>query len=180
MIIEGVISSLEGKTITAGTGKQYTVYSATIGSDVVNIGFNQDKLQEGQTVKLDNVVVGKYGLELPRTPKKGGSPNAAPSNVTSINQGGSSARPGSGNFAPKTFPVGTTHGDISIIRQSALKAAVDTIALTGAGKTATLEKLADQAIALAYKYAAFSSGQKEVEEVKDLTKEIKDNAASGQ
>lgn len=64
---------------------------------------------------------------------------------------------GGGKFTPKPFPVPLDHGDMSIIHQSALKAAIEYHASGMTGLDVPID--IDTIIETAYRFADFSSGQ---------------------
>lgn len=76
--------------------------------------------------------------------------------------------------AEKVFPLPPTHGDTAIIRQNALTNAVatvaDFVATQPTEKWPDLDKWTDMVITTAYKYAEFSSGQREIKALNAMHK----------
>lgn len=112
-------------------------------------------------------VADKYGIKLdPKTVRVGGTVDE-----TATVPAPAKATPYSGR-AEKVFPLPTTHGDTAIIRQNALTNAVatvaDFIATQPTEKWPTLDVWTDMVITTAYKFAEFSSGQREVKAMKKL------------
>jgi hypothetical protein len=115
--------------------------------------------------------VGSYGISLdPKTVTVGGEVNATPTSpvpaapaARSYNSAGREA---------KVFPLPPTHGDTAIIRQNALTNAVatvaDFVATQPTEKWPDLDTWTDMVIKTAYKYAEFSSGQREVKAIKAM------------
>jgi hypothetical protein len=117
--------------------------------------------------------MGRFGVSLePKTVTIGETVSGtmpAPGAVSTSKSGyGSSASYG------KVFPLPTTHGDTAIIRQNALTNAVatvaDFVATQPTEKWPDLDKWTDMVITTAYKYAEFSSGQREVKAMKKIAK----------
>lgn len=108
----------------------------------------------------------KYGIKLdPKTISIGGK-------VTSGGAVAPAKSAGSPSSYGKVFPLPPTHGDTAIIRQNALTNAVatvaDFIATQPTEKWPDLDKWTDMVIDTAYKFAEFSSGQREVKAIKKL------------
>lgn len=166
------IVSLNPKSITSKTsGKSFTIWSANLDNGLaVAISFNKQKYKPGDT--FDHwVTSNKYNeLEITEAPTSSG--------VAQIVPNAHQFTPSKGNVqVMKTFPVEGNHPDMSIIRQSALKAALEYHALLGK-KTVTI----DDILATAYDFADFSSGQREVKVAKQLggSKELKELVAKMQ
>jgi hypothetical protein len=110
--------------------------------------------------------VGKFGVTLdPKTVTVGGSVNASATQPPPKATGYASR-------GEKVFPLPTTHGDTAIIRQNALTNSVatvaDFIATQPTEKWPSLDEWTDMVITTAYKYAEFSSGQREVKAMKRI------------
>jgi hypothetical protein len=110
-----------------------------------------------------NGEAGKYGITLdPKTVSIGG--------VVDASKSAPKASPAASYG--KVFPLPKTHGDTAIIRQNALTNAVatvaDFIATQPTEKWPDLDTWTDMVITTAYKYAEFSSGQREVNALKKL------------
>lgn len=157
MKIQGKITQMIPKRITAKTGKSYTVFTAMVDGQNINLGFNRFKFKEGQQIEV-NVEPSKFGgFDI----VEGGTPSSAPA---ISNKPAPFPNVGGGG---KVFPVPASHGDHSIIRQSALKAAVDTVSLFSK-EHKTVESFTEAAIKTAYKYAEFSSGRREEKLAKEI------------
>lgn len=109
----------------------------------------------------------RFGIKLdPKTVTVGGVLSETASTPTSAPK---SAPYGSG---AKVFPLPKTHGDTAIIRQNSLTNAVatvaDFIATQPTEKWPDLDTWTDMVITTAYKYADFSSGQREVQAVQKM------------
>lgn len=161
------VQSINERTVTTkyGPKKAYDL----MGTDGNKYGFAfSDPAKFG--IKVGSVVsangeLGKYGVTLdPKTATVGGTASAA----------SSASAPKTTGYASggKVFPLPTTHGDTAIIRQNALTNAVatvaDFIATQPTEKWPDLDTWTDMVIKTAYKYAEFSSGQREVKAVKKL------------
>lgn len=109
----------------------------------------------------------KFGIKLDtKTITLGGTVNEATAASTPPARGGFQG--GSSGYN-KVFPVPNTHGDTAIIRQNALTNSVatvaDFIATQPTEKWPNLETWTDMVITTAYKYAEFSSGQREMKAI---------------
>jgi hypothetical protein len=110
----------------------------------------------------------RFGIKLdPKTVTVGG----ALSEPSTANAAAPKAASAYGR-ADKVFPLPKTHGDTAIIRQNALTNSVatvaDFIATQPTDKWPDLDTWTDMVITTAYKYANFSSGQREVEAVQKM------------
>lgn len=160
------VASINERPVTTkyGPKKAYDL----IAEDGTKYGFAfSDPAKSG--ISVGSVVnasgeVGKYGINLDaKTVSVGGTVDK------------SAAKPasgGSGWGAAKPFPLPNTHGDTAIIRQNALTNAVatvaDFVATQPTEKWPDLDTWTDMVITTAYKYAEFSSGQREVKALKAL------------
>ncbi len=152
--VEGNIDNITTKEVKTKFGPK-PVYMVEVNGTVVNCGFRKPSFHVGEYVEWDTEI--KYG-ELQLVTK-----GQAPS------QGQQQQPQSRGTTTPprSQFPVGKDTKDISIIRQSALKAAVETFALSKDSWSADdMDDLAEQIIHLAYKYAEFGSGHREVKAAK--------------
>lgn len=164
MKISGEVVDTSSKVITAkATGKKFRVHYIELdGGEVVNVGF-KNPYEVGHKVSLD--VEEKYG-ELKATG------NSTGSGSSSGNASGSSDSKGSGGYrggaSGRPFPVPKTSGELAIIRQNALTNAV-TMFCNGAlefvpnkDDMKSVDELIEEVIKMAYAFAEFSSGQREV------------------
>jgi hypothetical protein len=165
MKVSGSVNSITTKPITARSGKTYTIWYIDIDGTSVNMGFNKPGFTVGDNISLD-CQANKYGeLEV----IKAGSPSggrSAPSTPV-----GAPASPKSG-YTPKPFPVPRNSSDMSIIRQNSLtnaNATVASLVQSGAIQDGLEWKdMAELVIEIAYMYADFSSGQREVKAIANL------------
>lgn len=161
--ISGQVTEITPQSgVSKRTGKPYTIWTAVVDGTPVKMGFNKPGFNAGDTVTLD-VQQNKYGDWEPIAPGKpsGGRAPAAPS--------GPAPAP-----AGRTFPVATTSPEMSIIRQNALtnaNAAVHHYMERNADSVTepdNVEGYIEMVIEAAYKFAEFSSGQREVKAVKAI------------
>lgn len=166
--ISGQVTDITPQSgVSKRTGKPYTIWTAVVDGTPVKMGFNKPGFNAGDTVTLD-VQQNKYGDWEPIAPGKpsGGRAPAAPS--------GPAPAP-----AGRTFPVATTSPEMSIIRQNALTNANAAVGnyfehcfedneAAPSSMPGSMEKYAELVIETAYKFAEFSSGQREVKAVKAI------------
>lgn len=163
------VEQIDSRTVTTKYGPKNTY--TLVGSDGNKYSFPfTDPAKSG--ISVGTVVSGpvkstKFGFELdPKTVTVGGEvvEGASPAPV----------RPSTGSYGrpEKPFPLPKTHGDTAIIRQNALTNAVATVADFVATRPTEewpdLDKWTEMVITTAYKYAEFSSGQREVERIKAM------------
>jgi len=109
---------------------------------------------------------GKYGLDFK---EKGGTPSASGGAATPT------PRPGGGYMGAsgRPFPVPKNSGEMAIIRQNALTNAVNwytsQTGLDGSSTIGSDVDAAERIITMAYRFAEFSSGQREVSVVEAMT-----------
>jgi hypothetical protein len=154
--------------VSKRTGKPYTIWTATVDGQEVKMGFTKPSFNVGDTVSLDTEV-NKYGdTEVIKPGARGSAP--APRSAPA---GGGSAPAARGGF-DRTFPVKTNSPEMSIIRQNALtnaNAAVHHYMERNHGEVTepeTVEAYIEMVIETAYKFAEFSSGQREAKAVAEL------------
>lgn len=163
MKVEGNVDSVYSKTKSTRSGKDVTIYYGTVDGTEVNLGF-KPIWEEGEYVSVE--VAEKYG-ELQITGKaKPGSTPAPKAGTKAVS---------SGSFKRGAFPLEPTDNQVSIIRQSSLNRAVETVGLmmqnNMISESMTQEELEELIFELAYKYTDFGTGQREVKMSKD--KDIK-------
>ena len=132
------------------------------GGDVIEVGYKQP-YRIGQTVTLN--VEFKYGKWAEVKGGAVGSPSPVP--TPSVGPSGGSAA-----AAPMNFPIPKTNKETAIIRQNALTNAVQSVGallVNGNLSGMTTDKFAEEVLNMAYKYAEFSSGQREVRLAADMT-----------
>jgi hypothetical protein len=137
--------------MSAKTGKPFQIYSI-VGTDGNNYeyGFKSPPVSRGQTYDITYKV--EYGKNKITDLLPIGTAPAAPASRTTTKA----------SYTERTFPVNISSPEMSIIRQSALKAAIDLYNTHSVDGDLTLENHAEAVITLAYKFADFSSGQREV------------------
>ena len=167
MRVEGIVNDVSSKRITAKSGKQYDIWSADIAGTVVKFGFDRPSFTNGEHIAVE-AQSNKWGeLEV----IKPGKPSAK--KVFSPPVGAPASK--SAGYTPKPFPLPKTHGDTAIIRQNALTNANATVAAlvhSGAIQDGLdPDDMTDLVIEIAYKYADFSSGQREAKIVAGKTDE---------
>lgn len=163
--VTGVVGAESTRMVTTRYGSK-PVYSYDVGGTQVEIGFKKlPAFRTGDTVRL--TVEHKYGvMQLKSQSNTPGIPDAPTGVGSAASTSGESAKPVSYG---KPFPLPDTHGDMSIIRQSSLKCAVDLV-IAASDDEDTLDSLVDHAIGVAYKLAAFSSGRLDRERAEEVAK----------
>jgi len=166
-VISGVIAQIYTKEITTKFGPK-NVYHAMIDGHDVNLGF-KTMLQNGETVSLP--VEHKYGgYQLIQGQVV---PAGSPSTVGATPVATPSAGPAQIPRAPasRAFPVDTNTKDISIIRQSSLNRAIESVTLLwhqGLFTPITEQDYLDKVFELALLYTDFGSGQREVKQAEAM------------
>jgi hypothetical protein len=159
-VIEGVIDSIYNKQVTTKFGPK-AVYHAMVNGHDVNLGFKTNHV-EGETVRLN--VEHKYGgYQLIQGNGAGSTATPRPSQQDTP---AAAAPPATRSKGP-AFPVDTNTKDISIIRQSSLNRAMEAMDILMASEIIapkTVEEFNKQVLAIAYEYADFGSGQREVKQ----------------
>lgn len=165
--VSGTVTRLDSRSnVSKKTGKPFSIYSVTVNGTDIEVGFKQP-YKVGDTFesnveyafKTYRVVAGVPDPSLPPIPNSSGG-TSFPS------------RPAPG-MAESTFPISIKDGrSTSIIRQNALSNAValvnslpetvDDLTPSTDPKVETRAR-ADLAIEIAYKFAAFSSGNADLE-----------------
>jgi hypothetical protein len=156
--INGVIDSIYTKTVTTKFGDK-DVYHAMINGNDVNLGFKTEFVA-GESVNLD--VEHKYGGYQYIQPGQTGSVTKRAGTISP--EAGLNSTP---KASPPAFPLGTNTKDISIIRQSSLNRAVDSVAILiaqGLFVPGIESEYLDKVLEIAYMYTDFGSGQREVKQ----------------
>jgi hypothetical protein len=163
--VDNFITNIEKDTRTSKAGKPFSIWYATLDDGRrIKFGFNKPPYELGQRL-TGSAEPNKFGdLEF-------SGPGAAPA-AAKIGSGPSATGPVA--TGGRTFPVATTSPEMSIIRQNALtnaNAALDNFLSHGQWtlEADTPEAYAEAVIELAYKFAEFSSGQREAKRVKAMT-----------
>lgn len=156
MQVKGTIDSVYSKTKSTRSGDK-TIYYMQVDGQEINMGF-KPTYSEGEYVNLE--VEEKWG-EWQIVGKAGSRPAPAKAAPKSTSYSG-----GKSNFSKGTFPVEPTDSQVSIIRQSSLNRAVDTVAIMKdlciLPEDITQEQLEHVIFDLAYKFTDFGTGQREV------------------
>lgn len=156
--------------VSKRTGKPYTIWTVTVDGRQVKAGFKKPAFEVGQTVSIP-VSTNKWGdveMIVAGAPTGGYTAPAKPS-------GGTSA-PGGAPMGGRTFPVAKNSPEMSIIRQNALtnaNTAVHNFMERNASEVtepSAVEEYVEMVIAAAYKFAEFSSGQREAKAVESMMK----------
>lgn len=150
--------------VSARTGKPYSVHSVVLDTgDTIEVGFKQPYRVGADFNSEVEFGFGKW-KELKALP-----PGSAPAATT---------RTAEVQAAPMQFPIPKSSKETAIIRQNALTNAVNaTNTLINAGcvdKPASAEEYTDGVLTLAYKFAEFSSGQREIRMSKELVGDSED------
>lgn len=171
MVTFEVKSINERKVNTKYGMKSAFDFIATDGSKY-GFGFNNPS-KYGITIGTKvtgNVSTGPYGMTLDKEGVSIGG-DAAMTPTPAVSSGGGGFSRGAG-ASGRPFPVPTTSGEMAIIRQNALTNAVatvaDFVATQPSEKWPDLDTWTDMVITVAYKFAKFSSGQRETEAMKRL------------
>ena len=162
MRVDNLITSVDFESKISKAGKPFKIWNVTLDNGtVLKMGFNKPSYVVGQrlvgtasTNKFGDLEFSEGGVPAPTATPTGGAPRA------------------SAPRQDKTFPVGKLHPDMAIIRQNALTNANATVStLVGVVDMAehSVESIIDLVIETAYKYAEFSSGQREAKMVTHMT-----------
>lgn len=154
MQIKGTVDSVYSKTKSTRSGDK-TIYYMTVDGQEVNLGF-KPTYSEGEYVNIE--VEEKWGEWQIVGKGKAGGKAAAP--TSSYKAGGKAG------VKRGSFPVEPTDSQVSIIRQSSLNRAVDTVAIMAKegmlADNLSQEELESIIFDLAYKFTDFGTGQREV------------------
>ncbi len=163
----GKVTNVLFNTITKPGKPPFQVHRVQLNNgDEVEVGFKQTYAVGDN---FNSEVEHKYGKwkEVRRLAGVPSNPSASAANPSSPAS--------SGNGAPATFPIPKGNKEQAIIRQNALTNAVNAVArFTDGTPRGTFDEYTDQILATAYKFAEFSSGQREVRLAKDLTGDSED------
>ena len=165
------------------TSRAYSFTST--GGDKVDCGFTDPGLNAGDVVEFMGDS-GQYGIKVVKGTLKHSSKTPVeatdkPAGAT----GGATRTGGSGGASGRPFPVPSASGEMAIIRQNALTNAVqffNSQYYSTDTENPTIIEKADMVIELAYKFAEFSSGQREVKAAQEILKNkaIKNISALGE
>jgi len=155
MEVKGTVENVYSKTKSTRAGDKVIWYADIDDGTTVNTGFKK-MWEEGEYITAQ--VEEKYGeLQVKRgAPSKGPSKGSAPSKGMAK---------GGGTYATKKFPLESTDQQVSIIRQSSLNRAVETVRdmiVAGTFKPKNEEAYLEKIWELAYEYTDFGTGQREV------------------
>lgn len=175
--VEGKITSIKGTEKFPTHSPPYWIYTASIQSTTgdlykVYLATNKAGYQEGQMVNLE-LEKGKYGQYNIVSPS-----NSNINNTTSNINGNTTGVTGSNsNFNKRVFPLEPDSPEMSIVRQSCLKTAVETYRyIDGDKRPSDVKDIAELIISIAYDYVDFCSGRREIKMLADRNvKNIKNN-----
>lgn len=161
------------------TSRAYSFTST--GGDKVDCGFTDPGLNAGDVVEFMGDA-GQYGIKVVKGTLKHSS--KTPVEATDKPAGGTGTgtrNGGSGGASGRPFPVPSASGEMAIIRQNALTNAVNFVNGLDYPFSGIDEKR-DAVIETAYKFAEFSSGQREVKAAQEILKNkaIKNISALGE
>ena len=155
-VISGTIDSIYTKIITTKYGDK-PVYHAMVNGHDVNLGFKTAH-HEGEVVQLPvEVKYGGYQLIQGPKPTTNGAVQAQVQPMASAPSPNVQSKP--------AFPIPNNTKDTSIIRQSSLNRAVETISQMidhGVFTPKTEQDFMDKVFEIAYQYTDFGTGQREV------------------
>lgn len=150
--VTGVVTDIKSRNINTKRGMS-AVYDLFVDGVKYGAGFTSPKCSVGDTVEFF-------------AGDRNGYPNVD-GPVRLVTTGGGAATPTAG--VPKNtaaFPVSTDSREYSIIRQSSLKSAVDTVnGYHGGDASMSLIEYVNAILETAYTFTDFSSGQREVKAV---------------
>ena len=156
MQVKGTVENVYSKTKSTRAGDKVIWYADIDDGTTINTGF-KSLWEEGEYITCN--VEEKYGeLQIARGGSKGGSRAAAPKSP------GGPAKATGGGFSKK-FPLDATDQQVSIIRQSSLNRAVETVRdmiTAGVYAPADVDSYKELIWELAYEYTDFGTGQREV------------------
>lgn len=154
------------------TGKMFPINYVELDNGArINVGFDQP-YAVGQVVSIPTEVA--YGeLQVPRNPPSGGGASAGATVADKESKPTQNRAPYGRNTR---FPVPKDHGDVSIMRQNALtnavsfltKRLIDEDASTGEVDNLPLDEAIELIIDTAYKFAEFTTGQREERMAKEI------------
>jgi hypothetical protein len=171
--IDNVISSIDFETKTSrASGKPFKIWSVTLDNGtVLKMGFNKPVYEVGQRI-MGTATTNKFG-DVEFNP--GG---VAPKGATTATAARSVSAPAASGG--RSFPVGKTSPEMSIIRQNSLTNAnatmralltdrsVEAMGFTDADGALDMDAVKAWVLDLAYHYTEFSSGQREVKMVEAM------------
>lgn len=169
--VEGTITRLDSQNRKSKAGKAFTIHTVDVNGSTIEVGFKQPFSVGDRFASNVEYAYKTYRQAAGADNTLGPIPNA----VASPSRAPAAA--GGGSTRSSAFPIPTSDGvQTAIMRQNALTNAVSLIsnaggyAGSGLGETVTNEDLkavikwrAELAIDIAYKFAAFSSGNLDAE-----------------
>jgi len=152
----GQVINVTEKAVSPPGKRPFKVHSVVLSTgEEIEVGYKQPYKIGQQFNSEVEFKYGKYKEVKPLTP--GAAPGPAVAAV-----GGASS-------GPMNFPIPKSNKETAIIRQNALTNAANVhAALIKVGAYTAGPNLAEDVIALAYQFAEFSSGQREMRLAKDL------------
>lgn len=159
--ITGIVQAVNAREVTTKWGKK-NVYDIVVDGNTFNAGFSKPAFGIGDAVTFDSST-GKYGNDITKGSLKAAgsipqtqSPIAAKAAPPPVQKFGGYER---------TFPVGALSPERAIIRQNSLTNARELV-LKNEDKELSNKALAEEVIAVARIFEAYSAGDLDVEEVK--------------
>lgn len=148
--ITGVVQKINSRAVTTAYGNK-TAYSVQVDGEWYSAGFKRPTVNDGDTVEVSYKMNGSYrNADSIVKVETTGAP--APVGVPSKSPGGYSPR------IDKVFPIPPLHPDRSIVRQSALKAAVEVLGEYVGDDPEDLDEVCSEYIKLARRFEAYSCG----------------------
>lgn len=167
--VSGVVVDVGSKTVNTRFGAKLTYDIKLDDGNYYKFGFKKPPVNVGDTVSF-SYAAGKYGNEADINSVKITGASTGTAAHPSI-AAATSVTSGRGGYRP--FPIPPDHGDRSIVRQNALTNARELVCNYYPIEDATKEQLveaADIIIELAYKFEAYTSGQREVDAAEEIMK----------
>lgn len=162
--VTGIIEQKSQREANTKFGPKQS-YSIKINGEWYSAGFKPCPYEEGQTVCVDYTMNGAY--------KNISGYGAAPAGAAPTPTSSGAAPAASGGYArapAKEFPLQADHPDRVIVRQNSLAhaTALYTSQPLAEGEVLALDEAAEAIIKLAYKFEAYSTGERETEAAKGL------------
>lgn len=154
MNVNGNVAQITSRMVNTRFGEK-PVYQMEVDGNWIDLGFGKPKYTEGEHVNLE-VTKNKYGkFEIVGGAAPNGAAASKPAHKTN------NTRESAG------FPVPTNNYQTGIIRQNALTNAVNCLNHLDISHESK-EELIETIIDIAYEFADFSSGQREIKRAKQL------------
>lgn len=173
--VVGTIQKFGSERKTSKAGKPFSVYTVDVDGTTYELkGFKPlNGFSPGDTISfMTEVAYGKNQMD-PATVQRASGASSGTAGVSSASTGSASSNAGvrnGGGYAPRPFPIPKLHGDRAIVRQNSLTNAVNLyksfLEIPGSGASAmSIDNMVDNIIDVAYKFEAYSTGDREAEEL---------------